>query len=107
MKSLIALAAAGIALSIAAPSLAQTVGVGVTVAPEERTRIKEYVVKEKVAPVTIKERVSIGARLPADVELRTVPSAWGPTYTKYRYVYSGDRVYLVEPSSREVVTVVD
>jgi hypothetical protein len=106
-KAVVALAAAGIALAVATPSFAQTVGVGITVAPEERTRIKEYVVKEKVAPVTIKERVSVGAKLPADVELRTVPSTWGPTYSKYRYVYSDNRVYLVEPSSREVVTVVD
>lgn len=106
-KLLVTFAAAGIALSVAAPSLAQTVGVGVTVAPEERTRIKEYVVKEKVAPVTIKERVSVGAKLPADVELRAVPSQWGPTYSKYRYVYSDNRVLLVEPSSREVVTVID
>jgi hypothetical protein len=101
------LAAAGVALALASPSLAQTVGVGVTVAPEDRTTIKEYVVKEKVAPVTIKERVSVGAKLPADVELRPVPSAWGPTYSKYRYVYSDNRVYFVDPGSREVVTVVD
>jgi hypothetical protein len=108
MKSLLyTVAAAGIALTVAAPSFAQTVGVGVTVAPEERTRIKEYVVKEKVAPVTIKEQVRVGAKLPADVELRTVPSAWGPTYSKYRYVYSNSHVYLVEPSSREIVTVID
>jgi hypothetical protein len=106
-KAFVALASAALALSIASPTLAQTVGVGVTIAPEERTRIKEYVVKEKVAPVTIKERVSVGAKLPADVELRAVPSTWGPNYTKYRYVYSDNRVYLVEPSSREVVTVVD
>jgi hypothetical protein len=108
MKSfLYTVAAAGIALTLATPSLAQTVGVGVTVAPEERTRIKEYVVKEKVAPVTIKEQVRVGAKLPADVELRAVPSAWGPTYSKYRYVYSNNHVYLVEPSSREIVTVID
>jgi hypothetical protein len=106
-KSFIALAAAGIALTVAAPSFAQTVGVGVTIAPEERTRIKEYVVKEKVAPVTIKERVSVGARLPAEVELRQVPTTWGASYSKYRYIYSDDRVYLVEPSSREIVTVID
>jgi hypothetical protein len=100
-------AAAGLALAIATPSLAQTVGVGVTVAPEDRTRIKEYVVKEKVAPVTVKERVSVGAKLPADVELRAVPSTWGPSYSKYRYVYSDNRVYFVDPGSREVVTVID
>ena len=108
MKSLLhPVAAASIALAIATPALAQTVGVGVTVAPEERTRIKEYVVKEKVAPVTVKEQLRVGAKLPADVELRTAPSAWGPTYSKYSYVYSNNHVYLVEPSSREVVTVID
>ena len=105
-KVVLALATVG-ALSAAAPSFAQTVGVGVTFEPEQRTRIKEYVVKERVAPVTIQERVSVGARLPADVELRPVPSAWGPSVSKYRYVYSDNRVYFVEPSSREVVHVLD
>lgn len=107
MKKTIAFAAAAIALSVATPSFAQTVGTTIAVAPEERTRIKEYVVKEKVAPVTIKEKVSVGAKLPATVELRTVPAAWGASYSKYRYVYSDNHVYLVEPSTREVVTVID
>lgn len=107
MNKAFAFGAAVIALSVATPLLAQTVGVGVTVAPEERTRIKEYVVKEKVAPVTIKERVSVGAKVPADVELRSVPTQWGASYSKYRYVYSDNHVYLVEPSSREVITVID
>ena len=105
-KIVFALAAVG-ALSAAAPSFAQTVGVGVTFEPEQRTRIKEYVVKERVAPITFEERVSVGARLPADVELRSVPADWGPSVSKYRYVYSDDRVYFVEPSSREVVHVLD
>jgi hypothetical protein len=105
-KIVLALATVG-ALSASAPSFAQTVGVGVTFEPEQRTRIKEYVVKERVAPVTIKERVSVGARLPADVELRAVPADWGPSVSKYRYVYSDNRVYFVEPSSREIVHVLD
>jgi hypothetical protein len=83
------------------------VGVGIGIVPEQRTRIKEYVVKERVAPVTVRERLTVGARLPADVELRTVPSDWGPSVTKYRYVYSDDRIYFVEPSSREVVHILD
>jgi hypothetical protein len=106
-RSFVTIAVAALALSVASPSLAQTVGVGVTIAPEERTRIREYVVQEKVAPVTIREQVRVGVKLPADVELRAVPSAWGPSYAKYRYVYSNNQVYLVEPSSREIVTVID
>src|SRR5215468_3872314 len=104
-------AASAIAILAGAQSFAQTVGVGpaetVVIEPEQRTVIRDYVVKERVAPVTVKERVAVGARLPADVELRTVPTAWGPRLTKYRYVYSDNHVYFVEPSSREVVYVLD
>ena len=105
------MAVSAIAMLGGAQAFAQTVGVGpaetVIIEPEQRTVIREYVVKERVAPVTVKERISVGATLPADVELRTVPSTWGPKFSKYRYVYSGDRVYLVEPTNRTVVQVVE
>ena len=116
MKRALIAAAAVAALSVGASnaSFAQAVGVqvgpvgaGISFAPEQRTRIKEYVVKERVAPVTFKERVTVGGKLPADVELRSVPSDWGPSVSKYRYVHSDNRVYFVEPSSREVVHVID
>ena len=105
------MAVSGVAMLMSAQALAQTVGVGpadtIVVEPEQRTLIKEYVVKEKVAPVRVQERIAVGARLPADVELRAVPSTWGPKFSKYRYVYSDDRVYLVEPSNRTVIQVID
>jgi len=107
-------AVAALTLGASAPSFAQGVGVqvgpvgaGITFAPEQRTHIKEYVVRERVAPVTVREQIRVGATLPADVELRTVPSDWGPSVTKYRYVYSGEHVYFVEPSSRKVIYEVD
>jgi hypothetical protein len=71
------------------------------IAPEQRTRIKEYVVRERVAPV--QERITVGATLPTGVELRAVPSDWGPWSSRYRYVYADEHIYLVEPSSRRVV----
>src|SRR4029453_3778802 len=105
------MAASAIAMLAGAQAFGQTVGVGpaetIIIEPEQRTVIREYVVKERVAPVTVKERISVGATLPADVELRTVPSTWGPKFSKYRYVYSDDRVYLVEPTNRTVVHVVE
>src|SRR6187549_3260374 len=111
MKRMMMVTGAAIALALAAssPSFAQGVGVqvgpvgaGITFEPEQRSRIKEYVVKERVGPVTVKERLAVGAKLPADVELRTVPADWGPSVSKYRYIYSDNRIYFVEPSSREV-----
>jgi len=55
----------------------------------------------------LKERVIVGATLPAEVELRTVPTTWGPRASSYRYVYSNDNVLLVEPSSRKVIQIID
>jgi len=105
MKRYALLAATALSVAFGAQAFAQAVSIELE--PAQRTRIKEYVVKEKVNPVTVKERISVGARLPADIELRTVPSSWGPKFSKYRYVYSDDHVYLVEPSNRTVVQVID
>jgi hypothetical protein len=109
---------AGIAvLALASPALAQSTTIQttpapgasatVTLAPEQRTRIKQYVVQQKVKPATIRERVAVGATIPADVELVAVPGDWGPDLGRYRYVYADDRVVLVEPSTRRVVHVID
>src|SRR5262245_7790915 len=111
---------AGIAvLALAGPALAQTTiqtapapaaptaGATVTLAPEQRTRIKNYVVEHKVRPVTVKERVTVGATLPADVDLVAVPGDWGPDLARYRYVYSDNHVVLVEPSSRRVIQIIE
>jgi hypothetical protein len=105
MKRSILAGAAALMLFTGGEVLAQAVAIDL--APEQRTRIKEYVVKEKVKPVTVKERITVGATLPASVTLSTVPAAWGPSVAKYRYVYSDNHVYFVEPSSRRVVHVID
>jgi hypothetical protein len=101
MKRFMILATAAF-LSTAA--FAQT---GVEIAPEQRTKIKQYVTTQKVAPVTMKERVTVGATLPAEVRLQPVPADWGPSVMKYHYIYADDRVVLVEPSTRKVITVID
>lgn len=105
------------ALALATPASAQTTvvtpapgpsaGATVTIAPEQRTRIKQYVVQQKVRPVQVKERVTVGAVLPAEVEFAAVPSDWGPELGRYRYVYTNDHVVLVEPSSRRVIQIIE
>jgi hypothetical protein len=105
--AVLALATPAFAQGVVVTTPAPSAGVSITVAPEQRTRIKEYVVREKVRPVTVRERVTVGATLPADVELVEVPADWGPEMRRYRYIYSGDNVVLVEPSSRRVIQVID
>ena len=102
MKRFLILTAASL---ISSAALAQTAVV--TVAPEQRTMIKEYVVQKKVAPITMTEKVVVGATIPQNVELVTVTSDWGPTLTKYRYVYTDNHVVLVEPSSRKVIQIIN
>lgn len=96
--------------ALSSPVLAQGVGVqvgpigaGISFEPQQRTHIHDYVTRERVSPYVPRERVVVGSRLPADVELRSVPTDWGPHVNKYRYVYSNDRVYFVDPGSREVI----
>ncbi|HEV7321766.1 MAG TPA: DUF1236 domain-containing protein [Ensifer sp.] len=70
----------------------------VTIGQPEQTRIREYVVKEKGQPIMIKEKVTVGATLPVDAELHAAPNDWGPSVSKYSYVYTDSHVVLVEPS---------
>ena len=81
-----------------------------TVKPEERTVIHDYVVKEKVRPMRVKEEITIGAAVPTYVELQPVPEA---IYTKvpearqYEYFDWNGRVVFVDPDSRKVVQIVE
>ncbi|MHC2336241.1 hypothetical protein ACVIW0_005530 [Bradyrhizobium sp. USDA 4454] len=54
-----------------------------------------------------REKIVVGQPVPREVELEAVPAEWGPSLTKYRYVYSRERVMLVDPSTREVVQEID
>lgn len=110
MKRILAAAAAVMLLGVSTGSFAQTVGVqvgpvgaGLNFAPEDRTRIKEYVVREKVPRTVVRERVRVGSPVPADIELRAVPSDWGPSVSRYRYYYTDSGVHFVDPANRHVI----
>ena len=110
-KLLMVVAAASLGATIANAQTTvttTTTGTGnaaVQIEPQYRTKIKSYITEHR--PVATKEKIVVGARVPADVELAAVPSDWGPSLTKYRYVYSNDRVMLVDPGSRTVVQEID
>jgi hypothetical protein len=111
-KLLIIAAAASLAATAvnAQTTVTTTTGTGnaaIQIEPQYRTKIKTYVTEKKVRPVTTQERFVVGAKVPASVELEAVPADWGPSVTKYRYVYSNDRVMLVDPGSRTIVHEID
>lgn len=75
----------------------------IDLAPAQRAYIKDFVLKEKVRPTMVGERISMGATVPSSVELRAVPPDWGPPLQSFLFFYSDDRVHLVDPQSRRVV----
>ena len=93
------------ALGVSPAAFAQ-VGAQITIGQPEQTRIKEYVVKEKVKSVAVPSgfAVQTGATLPASVEVRTFPADVG--IKQYSYAVVGERTVLVEPGSRRIVQVI-
>ncbi|MBR0875035.1 DUF1236 domain-containing protein [Bradyrhizobium tropiciagri] len=95
--------------AMAQSTVVTTTGTGhaaaVQIEPEYRTKIRTYVTEHKVRPV--QQKIVVGQPVPREVELEAVPADWGPSLTKYRYVYSGERVMLVDPSTRTVLQEID
>jgi hypothetical protein len=75
--------------------------------PQQRTVIREYVVQRHVPPATVSREVVVGQPIAREVELQPVPQEWGPQVRPYRYVYANDRVMFVDPATRQVVQVLD
>jgi hypothetical protein len=105
MKRFLLAGATAMAVVFTTQAFAQSVSV--ELAPEQRTRIKEYVVKEKVPRVTVRERYRVGTAVPAEVELREVPADWGPSVRSYRYYHTDSGVHFVDPNSRRVIYDID
>jgi hypothetical protein len=118
MKYALTAAVAALGL-LAAPAIAQTSSTtvttttgsastgSITIAPEQQTKIKQYVVKEKRASVAAPSgfTVSAGATVPQSVELYSFGSDVG--VTQYRYTVIGDRTVLVDPGTRKVIQVIE
>jgi hypothetical protein len=82
---------------------AQSAYAVVDLAPHQRAHIKDYVLKERVRPTIVDERISMGMTVPPNVELHPVPADWAPSLQRLLYFVSDDRVHFVDPGSRRVV----
>jgi len=71
--------------------------VGTAISPP--ARVRTYVTSNRLAPVQMQSRVAVGATLPGDVALGSIPDY------QYRYAYINEQPVLVEPSSRRIVYV--
>lgn len=77
----------------------------VTIQPEVRTKVREYITTSKPKSVAVPSgfTVSTGAVLPEAVEIQTFPSTVG--VTNYRYAVVGDQTVLVD-SNRRIIEVI-
>ena len=98
-------AAAVIAILAGSQALAQTAIVEIS--PDQRAKIKAFVMEGKVKPVSIPERLTVGSTIPGDIELTRAPVAWGSPANQYDFVYTGGHVVLVDPANRQVVQILD
>jgi hypothetical protein len=120
MKRVITAASAALAIALGGAAIAQTATTTTTttapaapaatssvttVTTDQQSKIKAYVVKEKVKSVAAPSgfTVSTGATLPSSVEVRTFPADVG---VKHSYAVVGDRTVIVEPSSRRIIQVI-
>lgn len=107
MKHLL-LAGAAATLLVSGYAMAQEATL--TIEPAHRTIIKQYIVKEKVRPIRVKQTIAVGALIPEDVELQAVPETIyteAPEVKNYEYFDWDGKVVFVEPHSRKVVQIVE
>ena len=103
-------AGAGLAMAQTSGTTAPSAGLELT--PQQRTAIYQIVSREKgkvrtPPPVTL--RVSVGAELPASLELYTLPDDVGaevPATKLYKYTVVQDQVVIVDPTTMKVIDVI-
>lgn len=61
--------------------------------------VRTYVTTNPLDPVYLEGNLTVGAGIPGDIELSTVPNY------RYQYVYVNDRPVLVDPATRRIVYV--
>ena len=101
---------AGAAAALVVSGYAMAQDATLTIEPAHRTIIKQYIVKEKVRPIRVKQTIAVGALVPADVELQAVPETIyteAPEVKNYEYFDWDGKVVFVEPQSRKVVQIID
>jgi hypothetical protein len=80
--------------------------VGAAVTQPETVAFRRYVVAQRRPTVRVSDQVVVGYTVPPSVALYPVPARVG-LRTRYDYATVNDRWVLVEPTSRQVVYIVE
>ncbi|HVL71774.1 MAG TPA: DUF1236 domain-containing protein [Beijerinckiaceae bacterium] len=101
------------ALALSHPAAAQiavesTASIGLS--PAQEATIRRYGQERAVRPVIARERVVVGGRIPAGIDLDPLPPevlASVPLVSPYRYFATDRGIVIVDPATRRVVRVID
>jgi hypothetical protein len=107
-KSLASVAAAAILSLGSAVALAQ--GETIELSPEVESSFQEHVTTANVTPATVDMELAAGGMAPEDVSLTPVPEeiiSSAPELEGHEFFVVGDRIHVVDPESREIVTIID
>ena len=79
----------------------------IIIAPEQETVIREYVVREKVAPMELPAdvQVTVGTVLPETIELHAVEAP--DIDTQYSYIVVDGQTVLVDPGTRKIIHIMN
>jgi hypothetical protein len=83
--------------------------VNVSINDTQRTRIAEVISSSKVRPIDVNFSIETGVVVPATVTLLPLPPRLVeivPQYRGYRYFVTRDRIVIVEPRKKTIVTVI-
>lgn len=101
---------AGAAVVSLGTSIAIAQGVAIELAPEVRTTFHEHVTTTNVAPVTVETELVVGGVVPPEVTLHQVPPVIveaAPELEAHEFFVVDDHIHVVDPATREIVTVID
>ena len=107
MKHLL-IATAAAAVFVSGYAMAQEATLAIE--PAHETVIKQYVVKEHLRPVRVKETLAVGTVVPEDVTIAPVPDTLVsevPEVKSYDYFDYDGKIVFVDHNTRKVVKIVD
>jgi hypothetical protein len=109
---LAALLLAGPALAQSTPDAGQPVDPGkpALLEPDKQALVREQVTRAGIAPARLAEPARIGMVVPASVALHALAEdsvTELPKITAYQFFVAGDRIAIVEPTSRKIGQLLD
>ena len=79
-------------------------------APDKQARIRDQVARSKLESAMLPRPAEVGMTVPASVALHALPEdsvTELPTVTAYHFFVAGERIAIVDPSTRRVVQLID